>query len=258
MHIGKVSLIGAGPGDPELLTLKALRRIQAADIIFYDALVNPEILSHARTGARLVDVGKRGGQTSTPQLSIQARLIRAAEQGLQVVRLKGGDPFIFGRGGEECMALRAAGIAFEVVPGITSGMAAAAYAGVPLTYRGLSQSVAFVTGHEAPNAPKVDWRKMANGADTLVIYMGVSHLPEIVAGLIMGGRAPDTPAMAIQWGSTRAQRQVSATLATLHEAMQAAGIGSPAILVIGAVTDMADHLGWFDPEALSSAMKAQA
>ncbi|MEW6613420.1 MAG: uroporphyrinogen-III C-methyltransferase [Pseudomonadota bacterium] len=258
MHAGTVSLIGAGPGDPELLTLKALRRIQAADIIFYDALVNPEILAHARPGVRLVDVGKRGGQASTPQISIQAQLVRAASQGLAVVRLKGGDPFIFGRGGEECMALRAAGITFEVVPGITSGMAAAAYAGVPLTYRGLSQSVAFVTGHEAPNAPKVDWGRMAQGADTLVIYMGVSHLPEIVARLIMGGRAPDTPAMAVQWGSTRAQRQVSATLADLPEALGAAGLGSPAILVVGAVTALADHLAWFDPDAIPAAMQAQA
>ncbi|MEK8089500.1 uroporphyrinogen-III C-methyltransferase [Thermithiobacillus plumbiphilus] len=258
MHTGKVFLIGAGPGDPDLLTLKALRRIQAADIIFYDALVNPEILAHARPGVRLVDVGKRGGQVSTPQMSIQAQLIRAARQGLEVVRLKGGDPFMFGRGGEECMALHAAGVTFEVVPGVTSGMAAAAYAGVPLTYRGLSQSVAFITGHEAPNAPKVDWRRMAQGADTLVIYMGVSHLAEISAELIAGGRSPETPAMAIQWGSTRDQRQVSATLAELPEALRNAGIGSPAILVIGAVTALTDHLAWFDPQELPAAIKAQA
>lgn len=244
---GKVYLIGAGPGDPELLTLKAHRLLAGADIVFYDALANPQILDHCRPGCRKIHVGKRGGRPSTPQLGIHARMIRAAARGLQVVRLKGGDPFIFGRGGEECMALKAAGIDYEIVPGVTSGMAAATYAGVPLTYRGVSQSVAFVTGHEAPDAPRVDWEAMARGADTLVIYMGMQSLDEICARLMAGGKAPHTPAIAVQWGSTRGQRQAGATLDTLARAVREAELGSPAIVVIGEVAALAPALAWFAP-----------
>ena len=233
----KVYLIGAGPGDPELLTLKAARLLQTADILFHDALANPRILDLARPNAQRVDVGKRGGCVSTPQLSIQAQMIHAARQGLRVVRLKGGDPFIFGRGGEECMALRAAGIAYEIVPGITSGMAAAAYAGVPLTYRAVSQSVLLVTGHEAPEATPVDWRRMAGAADTLVIYMGVERVEKIRDGLLAGGLSPSTPALAVEW-ATLQQHEVHSTLADLPAQIARNGLKSPAILVIGAVVEM--------------------
>ncbi|WP_123104121.1 uroporphyrinogen-III C-methyltransferase [Acidithiobacillus sulfuriphilus] len=239
----KVYLIGAGPGDPELLTLKAARLLQTADILFHDALANPRILDLARPDAQRVDVGKRGGRISTPQLSIQAQMIHAAQRGLQVVRLKGGDPFIFGRGGEECMALRAAGIAYEIVPGITSGMAAAAYAGVPLTYRAVSQSVLLVTGHEAPGAAPVDWRRMAGVADTLVIYMGVERVEKIRDGLLAGGLSPSTPALAVEW-ATLQQHEVHSTLADLPAQIARNGLKSPAILVIGAVVEMSACLSW--------------
>ena len=241
---GKVWLIGAGPGDPELLTLKAARLVGEADIIFHDALANPRILDMARPGTQRVDVGKRGGRPSTPQMGIQARMIRAARQGLRVVRLKGGDPFIFGRGGEECLALRVAGIDYEVVPGITSGIAAAAYAGVPLTYRALSQSVLFVTGREAPEAPPVDWQRLARAADTLVIYMGIERISAIRDGLLAGGCGPETPAAAVQW-ATLEQREVHAPLAQLPEAICRAGLGSPAIIIIGHVVEMSVALSWF-------------
>jgi uroporphyrin-III C-methyltransferase len=239
----QVYLIGAGPGDPELLTLKAARLLQTADILFHDALANPRILDLARPNAQRVDVGKRGGCVSTPPLSIQAQMIHAAQQGLQVVRLKGGDPFIFGRGGEECMALRAAGIAYEIVPGITSGMAAAAYAGVPLTYRAISQSVLLVTGHEAPEATPVDWRRLAGAADTLVIYMGVERVEKIRDGLLAGGLSPSTPALAVEW-ATLQQHEVHSTLVDLPAQIARNGLKSPAILVIGAVVGMSACLSW--------------
>ncbi len=251
-----VSLVGAGPGDPDLLTLRAARRLEAADCIFYDALANPEILSLAPKRCQCVDVGKRGGQTSTPQLLIHEQMVRAAEQGQRVVRLKGGDPFLFGRGSEECLALRAAGIDYEIVPGITSGMGAAAYAGIPLTHRQLSRSVLFCTGQQARNSTAIDWTRYAQAADTLVIYMGIAQVAVISAGLIVGGLSPTTPAAAIQW-ATLEQRQLRSTVGELPAAIQRAGIGSPAVLIIGAVVELGDLLAWL-PEISVPASSCRA
>ncbi|MCK9189445.1 uroporphyrinogen-III C-methyltransferase [Acidithiobacillus sp.] len=239
----RVSIVGAGPGDPELLTLKAARRIAEAEILFYDALANPQILDMAADSCRKVEVGKRGGQNSTPQLLIHEQLIRAALQGLRVVRLKGGDPFLFGRGGEECLALRAADIDYEIIPGITSGMAAAAYAGVPLTHRHRSQSVLFLTGHEARGGKAPDWSRYAQAADTLVIYMGIERVAGICAALMAAGLAAETPCLAVQW-ATLEQKQVRAPLAQLRTEIVRAKLGSPAILIIGAVVDLADLCAW--------------
>ncbi|MEY2340674.1 uroporphyrinogen-III C-methyltransferase [Acidithiobacillus sp. IBUN Pt1247-S3] len=238
-----VSLVGAGPGDPDLLTLRAARRLDAAEVIFYDALANPEILSLAPASCQRIDVGKRGGQPSTSQLRIHEQMIRAAQRGLRVVRLKGGDPFLFGRGSEECLALRAAGIDYEIVPGITSGMGAAAYAGIPLTHRQMSRSVLFCTGQQARNSAPIDWMRYAGAADTLVIYMGIAQIEQICAGLLAGGMSASTPAAAIQW-ATLEQRQLRSTVQDLPAAIAQTGIGSPAILIIGAVVELGDILAW--------------
>ena len=239
---GKIWIVGAGPGDPDLLTLKAAALVGTADIIFHDALVNPRILDMARSDTKLVDVGKRGGRPSASQVSIQTRMIHAARQGMCVVRLKGGDPFIFGRGGEECMALWTAGIDYEVVPGITSGLAAAACATVPLTYRNISQSVLLVTGHEAPDAPPADWPHIAKAADTLVIYMGIARVTEIQDGLLAGGRHPDTPVLAMQWATLPHQRQVYTRLNDFADVIHEANLGSPAILIVGEAARLSQQL----------------
>jgi uroporphyrin-III C-methyltransferase len=235
---GKVYLIGAGPGDPELMTLKAVRTLGEADVVLYDDLVNPAILAHARPGARLVPVGKRGGCRSTPQAFIERLMVRLARRGAVVARLKGGDPFVFGRGGEELAALRAAGIKCEVVSGVTAGIGVPAAAGIPVTHRGLARGVALVTGHTRDGAAP-DWSALARSGLTLVVYMGVATLSEVVAALRAGGLSGDTAAAAIQHGTTERQRQVVATLAGLPAAVVAAGLGSPAILVIGEVVGVA-------------------
>lgn len=235
---GKVYLIGAGPGDPELITLKAVRILQTADIVLVDDLVNPALLQHARHDARIVAVGKRGGCKSTPQAFIHKQMIDAARAGGLVARLKGGDPFMFGRGGEEMEALRRAGVAVEVVSGVTAGIAAPASLGVPVTHRDCAPGVTFITGHSR-DGNEVNWAALAASRTTLVIYMGVKTLPAIVAQLQAGGLAADTPALAVQSGTLSRQRQVVATLATLAAAMTAADIGSPAIVVIGAVAGLA-------------------
>lgn len=235
---GKVYLIGAGPGDPELITLKAVRILQTADVVLIDDLVNPVLLEHTRAEVRVIAVGKRGGCRSTPQAFIQRQMIQEAQNGMIVARLKGGDPFMFGRGGEEIVALREAGIAVEIISGITSGIAAPATLGVPVTHRDWAPGVTFITGHSR-DGNQVNWAALAATRTTLVIYMGVKNLPDIVAQLIAGGLSADTAALAVQSGTLMQQRQVKATLATLHAAMQAACIGSPAIVVIGAVADLA-------------------
>ncbi len=236
---GKVYLIGAGPGDPELITLKAVRILQTADVVLVDDLVNPVLLAHTRQDARVVYVGKRGGCKSTPQAYIQKQMIAEARAGLMVARLKGGDPFMFGRGGEEIEALRAAGIAVEVISGITAGIAAPASLGVPVTHRDSAPGVTFVTGHSR-DGNSVNWQALAAGKTTLVIYMGVKNLPDIVPELLAGGMCADMPALAIQSGTLASQRQVQATLQTLHAAMLAADLGSPAIIVLGEVVKLAD------------------
>lgn len=236
---GKVYLIGAGPGDPELITLKAVRILQTADVVLVDDLVNPVLLAHARQDARIVYVGKRGGCKSTPQAYIQKQMIAEARAGLIVARLKGGDPFMFGRGGEEIEALRAAGIAVEVISGITAGIAAPASLGVPVTHRDSAPGVTFVTGHSR-DGNSVNWQALAASKTTLVIYMGVKNLPDIVPELLAGGMCADMPALAIQSGTLVSQRQVQATLQTLHATMLAADLGSPAIIVLGEVVKLAD------------------
>ncbi|GAB4204776.1 MAG: hypothetical protein OHK0022_30210 [Roseiflexaceae bacterium] len=245
---GFVSLVGAGPGDPELITTKGLRRLRAADVVVYDALVSPELLAECRAGAELIDVGKRGGQPSAGQAAINALLVARARAGLLVVRLKGGDPFVFGRGGEEAEALQAAGVAWEVVPGVSSAVGVPAYAGIPVTHRALASSVAFVTGHEDPDKPasRINWQALATGVDTLVFLMGVGRLPEIAAQLIAHGRPASTPAAVIRWGTTPDQESVVATLATIAEEAARAGLGAPATLVIGEVVRLHGQLRWFD------------
>jgi len=236
---GLVYLVGAGPGDPELLTIKAVRALARADVVLIDDLVNRAVLEHVRSDARIIEVGKRGGCKSTPQAFIQKLMLRLARSGRVVARVKGGDPFMFGRGGEELQALRAAGIPCEVISGITAGIAVPAALGIPVTHREYALGVTFVTGHtKAGSGP--DWRALAGTGTTLVIYMGIANLPGICAGLLAAGMPAEMPAAAIQSGTLAGQRQVLATLETLHAAVAAAGLGSPAILVIGEVVALAE------------------
>jgi uroporphyrin-III C-methyltransferase len=231
---GAVLLVGAGPGDPELLTLKAARAIAAADVILIDDLVNRAVLMHAGPGVRVVEVGKRGGCKSTPQAFIQRLMLQEAQAGRTVVRLKGGDPFLFGRGAEEVAFLRTARVPVEVVPGITSGLAAAAAVDVSVTRRDGSPGVILITGHENDEASeRIDWAKLAASGLTLVIYMGVATCARIRQRLLDGGLPPDTPAAAIQNATLPSQRLVSGTLDTLALDIERAGLGSPAILIIG-------------------------
>jgi uroporphyrin-III C-methyltransferase len=234
---GKVFLIGAGPGDPDLITLKAVKALQTAEVILIDDLVNRALLAHA-PHARVVEVGKRGGCKSTPQHFINRMMIALATQGQTVVRLKGGDPFLFGRGGEEMQAIQQAGISVEIVPGITSGIAAPASIGIPVTHREFTHGVTFVTGH-TQNGEKPDWQALVAGGTTLVIYMGMKYLSAIVTDLLEAGMASDLPAAAIQQGTTDQQRQVVSTLAALPAAVKQEGLESPAIIVLGEVVRLA-------------------
>ncbi|MBL8380263.1 MAG: uroporphyrinogen-III C-methyltransferase [Burkholderiales bacterium] len=233
---GKVWLVGAGPGDPELLTLKAARIIAAADVILIDALVNRAVLAHARADVRVIDTGKRGGCKSTPQDFIERLMVREAQAGHTVVRLKGGDPFLFGRGGEEWRAALEAGLDIEAVPGITSALAATATLGVPATDRNACPGVAFVTGHRRDGATEPDWAALARSGLTLMIYMGVANVEHICERLVAGGLGPATPALAISAATLPQQKSVTATLSTLAETVRRGGIASPAMLVIGEVT----------------------
>jgi len=235
-----VVLVGAGPGDPELLTLKAVKAIAAADVVLVDDLVDRRVLDHARPGARVVEVGKRGGCASTSQAFIERLLVHEAQAGRRVVRLKGGDPFVFGRGGEEVEALKAAGVAVEVVPGITAGIAAPAVIGVPVTDRRYTPGVVFVTGHTKDTGSGPDWQQLARCGLTLVVYMGVSHCEHITQSLIDGGLAASTPAAIVQAAHTDRQRSHVTSLGRLAREIREAGIGSPAVLVIGNVVRLAD------------------
>ncbi len=235
---GKVYLVGAGPGDPELLTLKAVRALREAEVILVDDLVNPAALAHARPDCRVVKVGKRGGCKSTPQEFIQHLMIRLARRGKIVVRLKGGDPFVFGRGGEELLALRTAGIEVEIVSGITAGIGVPAALGIPVTHRDVARGVCFVTGHTYDGAIR-DWAALANSGTTLVIYMGLANLGNIVEGLLDAGLAATTPACAIANGTLESEKHVIATLGTLGAAIAKNGITSPALMVIGEVVNLA-------------------
>ena len=246
---GDVTLVGAGPGDPELLTLKAVRALQDADVILHDRLVSSEVLDLARRDAARICVGKAAGSIGSSQEDINALLIELANQGKRVVRLKGGDPFVFGRGGEELQALAKAGINFSVVPGITAALGAAAYAGIPLTHRDFAHSVTFVTGHaqgqgEAPG-PGPDWRALAMPGATAVFYMGLARLDHIVQKLLEHGAPATRPAAIIAQGTTANQRVITATLATIRGVSSAASLESPALLVVGDVVALHSTLAWF-------------
>ena len=243
---GKVYLVGAGPGDTGLLTLKGRAALERADAVIYDFLANEDLLRYTPSGCEKICVGKRPGEKTLLQEEINELLVSKAIEGKVVVRLKGGDPFIFGRGGEEAQALARAGVPFEVVPGISSGYAAPAYAGIPLTHRELSSSVTFLTGHEHPSksSNSIDWARHAKGADTLVLFMGVRNLPEISAALIQAGRAPNTPAAVIRWGTRSGQQTVTGTLADI--AARAEDVEAPAVIMVGDVVGLRDELNWFE------------
>lgn len=256
MSSGVVYLVGAGPGDPGLLTVRGRELLASCDTIVYDALVNPLLVDAAWIGrageAEKIFVGKRGGAPSMEQDAITALLVRLAREGKRVVRLKGGDPMVFGRGGEEAIALAEAGLEFEVVPGVTAGVAAPAYAGIPVTHRGVSTSVTFITGHEDPGKDRdqTDWSALARAGGTLVLYMGVSRLAKIATALIDGGRASDTPAAVIEWGTYPRQRTVTATLASLAEVAAREKIIAPSIAIIGDVVKLRGEMRWFDRRPL--------
>ncbi|HZY65763.1 MAG TPA: uroporphyrinogen-III C-methyltransferase [Rubrobacteraceae bacterium] len=248
-----IYLIGSGPGDPGLFTVKGARCLERADVVVYDRLAPESLLEYAKPEAERLYVGKKPGNPSMTQEEINALLVELGRAAKTVVRLKGGDPYIFGRGGEEALALLEAGLPFEVVPGITSGVAAPAYAGIPVTHRGISTSVAFITGHEDPTKghQDVDWSRLANAADTLVLYMGVGRLPEISAELISAGRDPDTPAACIRWGTVAEQRTVTGTLRDIADRVAEAGLKPPAITVIGDVVTLREAgLDWFEQRPL--------
>lgn len=238
MSRGKAFLIGAGPGDPELLTLKAVRALGAADVVLVDDLVNRDVLQFAPPHARVIETGKRGGCRSTPQAFIEKLMVRFARRGLVVARLKGGDPFVFGRGGEELATLRDAGVDVEVICGITSGIGAAATLGIPVTHRDCTHGVTFITGHTRAGKD-VNWAALAAGGTTLVIYMGMARLADIVAQLQSAGMPALTPAAVIEHGTLPSQRSLITTLAALPLAVIEHGLGSPAIVVIGEVVNHA-------------------
>ena len=245
--IGKVYLVGAGPGNPDLITIKGLRCIEQADIILYDRLVNPELLKYAKDGAQLVYCGKLPHYHTMKQETINRFLVKYAKKGYQVVRLKGGDPFVFGRGGEEAEECAQSNVPFEIVPGITAGIAASAYAGIPVTHRTLSKSFAFITGHQAGDeAAEHQWPHLANGVDTICVYMGVAHLGTIIRKLIQHGKSPHTPIALIQWGTLSDQRTVVGTLETIEEVVLEAQISNPSMIVIGEVVRLHEKLNWFE------------
>lgn len=248
-HEGKVYLVGAGPGDPDLLTVKALRLMQTADVVVYDRLVSQPILDLIPTGVSRIDAGKSSGDHGMPQPEINDLLASLARRRRAVVRLKGGDPFIFGRGSEEALHLRRQGIEFEVVPGVTAAAACSAYAGVPLTHRGISRGVRLVTGHFRNDEPiNLDWRALADPDATLVIYMGKSNLKRICSKLVATGLDPATPAMAVQDGTTPSQRRAFGDLLTLPERVRSMRMGSPLLIIIGRTVTLAGELDWFQPQ----------
>jgi uroporphyrinogen III methyltransferase/synthase len=248
-----VYLVGAGPGDPGLLTARALELIASADVIVYDRLIPDTALAGARADAELVYAGKEGGGPSASQAEIEALLLRHGASGRRVVRLKGGDPFVFGRGGEEAEGLRDAGIPFEVVPGVTAGVAASAYAGIPVTHRDAASAVAFVTGHEDPAKPEsaLDWSALASFPGTVVVYMGVRQLAGICQRLIAGGRSPQEPAAVIERGTLPDQRVVTGELGTIAELAVAEGVRAPAIALFGAVAALRERLEWLGARPLA-------
>ena len=247
-RLRKVYLVGAGPGDPGLLTVKALELLRKADVVIYDYLVNPDLLNHLKEDAERIFVGKIGRGTQTPQSKINELLVSKAGEGKLVVRLKGGDPFLFGRGGEEALALRAAGTAFEIVPGISSALAVPAYAGIPLTHRGLSSSIAILTGANAGDGKLFEDLFNARAADSIVVLMGIRHLREITEQLIAVGRSAETPVAVLRWGTYESQQVVTGTLATIAGIAAAESVRPPSIIVIGEVVQLQKSLSWFGEE----------
>jgi uroporphyrin-III C-methyltransferase len=253
VRVGKVYLVGAGPGDPRLITVRGLELLHAAQVIVYDQLVNPLLLEEASAVAEKIFVGKQAGRHCIAQQEINQILIDYARLGCEVVRLKGGDPFVFGRGGEEAEALAEAGIPFEIIPGVSSAVAVPAYAGIPLTHRRLASSFAVVTGHETRKLrSSIDWSRLATAVDTLVILMGLRNLPIIAAKLIAYGRSPETPAAVVRWGTTTEQETVTGTLADI--AAKASAFDGPAVIIVGDVVSLADKLQWYTAPLLTQAI----
>lgn len=246
--IGKIYLVGGGPGDPELLTLKAIRLLAEADAVVYDNLVSAAVLAHVGKQAQCIYVGKKAGNHTLPQEEINGLLVQLGRQGLKVVRLKGGDPFIFGRGGEEAEALQQAGIPFEVVPGVTAACGAAAYAGIPLTHREHAQTCLFVTGHLKDESTSLDWDVLARPGQTLVIYMGLTALGSICEQLMVHGMPGSTPIACIRRATLPDQKTLTGTLATLPEKVLAAGFKPPALLVVGTVVTLHERLDWLSAQ----------
>ena len=249
---GHVYLVGAGPGDPGLITIKGKACIEKADVLVYDYLASSYLLAFAREGAESIYVGKKGGDHTLKQHQINDLLVEKAGQGLTVTRLKGGDPFIFGRGGEEVEALVEAGISYDVVPGVTSAVAAPAYAGIPLTHRKYTSTLAFITGHEDPEktSSRIDWQALATGIGTLVFFMGVKNLPRIVEQLSLHGMSTETAIALIRWGTTTRQETVSGTLGNIVQKVEAAGLKAPAIIVVGDVVKLRETMQWFENKPL--------
>lgn len=249
-----VYLIGAGPGDPGLMTIRGMECLAEADIVVYDYLANPRFLAAAREDAELIYVGKKGFSKHVTQDEINALLVEKAQEdgGKTIARLKGGDPFIFGRGGEEALALKAVGVRFEVVPGISSGYAAPAYAGIPVTHRGMTTDVAFVTGHEDPTkeTSDVNWEKLSTAVGTICFFMGIKNLPVISSKLIEFGRSPETPVALVRWGTTPRQETLVGTLADIADKAAKANFKAPAITIVGEVVNLREELSWFESKPL--------
>lgn len=247
-----VYIVGAGPGDKDLITVKGLRSIQQADVILYDRLINEELLKEAKLGAELIFCGKLPGQHAMIQQQIHEQLVYHAQQGKTVVRLKGGDPFVFGRGAEEAEVLAEHSIPFEIIPGITSSIAAAAYAGIPVTHRELGSSFAIVTGHmQEGKDDSIKWESLATGIDTVAIYMGVQNLPYIVEKLVSNGRAATTPVALIHWGTFDKQRTVTGTLETIESIVIEQRIENPSIILVGEVVTLREKIQWFKESVLT-------
>ena len=256
---GSVALVGAGPGDPGLMTVRGLALLRRAEVVVHDRLVDPRLLDEAPPPARRIFVGKATGSHTRPQNEINALLVRHARDGRRVVRLKGGDPFVFGRGGEEAEALAAAGIPYEVVPGVSAAVAVPAYAGIPVTHRGLASSFAVVTGHEDDGkaGAAIDWAHLATAVDTLVVLMGARSLPTIARALLAAGRPAGTPVALIRWGTTGAQETVVGGLGEIASLASAAGLTPPVVIVVGAVVALRERLAWFGGDPGTRAARHQ-
>lgn len=247
--MGVVYIVGAGPGDVDLITMKGIKCIEQADVILYDRLVNKELLKYAKVSTELISCGKLPNCHTMEQNTINLELVKYAKQGKIVTRLKGGDPFIFGRGGEEAAACQEAGVPFELVPGITSGIAAPAYAGIPITHRDYSSSFAIITGHRKDGVEdSTDWESLAKGIDTLVVYMGMKNLKYITQQLMAYGKSKNTPVALIHYGTTINQRIITATLETIYEAAEHEQVKNPSIIIVGEVVRLREQLKWCDQD----------